>query len=191
MPIRIARSIDNPFWVSPSRELAHIAILWKISIIKCRCHPSNTLFWWRERSCVTTISISYISDIIWCFEIIPECCFCKSDTHDKTWIYPCIECCISPYIPVLEITSCIRTQKIFLTSFFCLSFYDKSSIILWDIDTWSDTFDDISDKFILVSWRKIRIIKNRSIEYSQWIDTFSIFPYFKMQMCSCCHRTSS
>lgn len=72
MPIPIRRSINRSGLISPARKFRNFCILPKISIIKSFSHPKNSFAWRIKSYCSTTISISNISDIIWCFEIIPK-----------------------------------------------------------------------------------------------------------------------
>ena len=123
--------------------------------------------------------------------MITECRLCESYTHEKTGIYTSIERYISPECMTVKVTTCIGREEIFLASIFCISLYDKFSIISGYISTATDTRYYIGYKLILISTREVIIIQMRNIEETKRIYRITIFPYFEMQMSSCRHRSST
>jgi hypothetical protein len=123
--------------------------------------------------------------------VVAQCRLSKSYTHDEARIDTCFECCIYPDVPILKITTRICREEIFLSCFFCLSLDDEFPIIRSEIYSCTDSSDDIRDEFVLIARWEIRVVENRCIEYSKWIYSFAIFPYFEMEMCSCRHRSCS
>ncbi len=184
MPICITRSINSSITISPSRKLAYMIILGEVFIIESCNHPTESFRRGMKCLCITTISISYISYIVWRFEMISECRLSETNTHKKTWIDPSFKCRIIPHIPVLEIRSCICLEKIFLTLFLSISLQCKFLCIFICSFCISRFFYDIADVFILILSWKISIVQSGCIEDTKWIDRCFIFPYFEMKMWS-------
>lgn len=154
----------------------------KILVVECTSHCSNTCLRRRKSHRTAIISISNISNIVWCFQMVPESRFSKSYTHHETRINIRIKCGINPHIPITKRRSCISIQEVLLSVFFRISFETKSDLIITCISTFSIFFHNIINKLHLIDCWKEGIINVSNIKIPERINWLFILPYFKMKV---------